>query len=89
MSYRFLWKQIASKALSSALARSLLAIDTDALWEKAVRTQAIPPEQMAKLKEEIGQVLRDVEARGKQERELVTQVLKELAAQIMKGGFIR
>jgi len=86
MSYRFIWKKIASKALSSTVARGLLAINSHDLWDKIASTESLSPEQVARLRTEIDETLKRVEASGRQERDLVGQVLKELVGQIVKGG---
>ncbi len=86
MSYRFVIKRIASRALSSAVAQGLLKLDTDALWDRFVRGEKLPLEQLETLKADVEETLRTVEARGRQEREMMMEALKELANQILRGG---
>jgi len=85
MSYRFIWKKIASKALSSAVAKGLLTINRQDLWEQVARTESLTPQQIEKLRGEIDEALRKVEAAGRQERDLVVKAARELVAQVIKG----
>jgi len=86
MAYRFLWKQIASKALGSAVAKALLSINRDQLWDKLARTESLSTENVLRLREEIQATLGEVELRGRKERELVGQVVNELLLGILKRG---
>jgi len=47
------------------------------------RVETLSDEQVLKLREEVEQTLKKVEAEGRQERELVTQVIKELTTQFL------
>ncbi len=86
MSYRFLWKQIASRALSSAVAKALLTLDRDDLWKHLSRTEKFTPEQMDQLRADIEKRLRDVEESGRKERDLIGQVVQELLSGLIKPG---
>ncbi|MBM4352218.1 MAG: hypothetical protein FJ109_00235 [Deltaproteobacteria bacterium] len=86
MSYRFLWKQIASRALSSAVAKALLTLDRDELWKRLSRTEKFTPEQMEKLRADIEARLSEVEESGRKERDLIAQVMHELVSGIIKPG---
>jgi hypothetical protein len=86
MSYRFLWKQIASRALSSAVAKALLALDREELWRHVSRTEKFTPEQMEKLKADIEKRLSEVEEGGRKERDLIAQVVHELVSGIIRPG---
>lgn len=88
MSYRFLWKQIVSKALGSAMARGLLALNSDELWARVGRAETFSPEQLEKLRADIEARLNEVAEQGAQERELVSKVIDEMIASALrrKGG---
>ncbi len=86
MAYRFIWKQIASKALGSAVAHTLLTVNRDELWDKLARTESLSTENVLRLREEIEATLAQVEIRGRKERELVTQVINELLVGLLKRG---
>jgi cytochrome P450 len=86
MSYRFLWKQVASKALSSAMAKGLLAMNSDELWERVGRNQSFSPEQLATLRSDIEERLQEVLEQGSQERELVAQVAESLMMGLLRRG---
>ncbi len=86
MSYRFLWKQIASKALSSAMAKGLLAVNSDDLWERVGRGEKFTPEQLKTLRSEIEERLQEVLEQGSQERELLAQVAESLIRGLMRRG---
>ncbi len=89
MSYRFLWKQVASKAISSALARTMLSLNTDELWERMATSESFPDEKLATLRKEIEARLHEVEEQGNKERELVSQVASELVREFLKRGMGR
>jgi len=86
MSYRFLWKQIASKAISSAVARALLALNREELWDHMARTETFSREHVLRLREEVEETLKQVEARGRDERELVGRVVHELVRELLRKG---
>jgi hypothetical protein len=86
MSYRFLWKQIASKAISSAIARALLSVKGEELWERLARTESFSPESVLRLREELEVRLHEVQEQGEKERELVRKVVDELLAEFLKRG---
>jgi len=86
MSYRFLWKQIASKALGSAVAKGLLSMNRDQLWERMVRTETFSTEHVLRLRHEIEGRLEEVEATGRRERELMGEVVLELVRELLKRG---
>jgi predicted nucleic acid-binding Zn-ribbon protein len=86
MSYRFLWKQIASKAISSAMAKALLSMNTAELWERMARTESFSAEQVQRLREEVEARLREVQQQGEKERELVSRVVDELAREFLRRG---
>lgn len=86
MSYRFLWKQIASKAIGSALARAMLSINTDELWERMAGNESFSKERLATLRQEIEARLLEVSQQGEKERELVGHVASELVREFLKRG---
>lgn len=86
MSYRFIWKKIASKAVGSAVAKVLLAVNTEQLWEQLARTESLSSEQVAQLKVDINARLEEVEQGGQKERELILQVVQDLVSRLIKGG---
>lgn len=86
MSYRFLWKRVAAKAIASGMAQALLSLDLDRWWERAASSQAITPEQAASLKEEVKARLEEVASQGEKERELIGKVVEELVRELLKRG---
>ena len=86
MSYRFLWKQIASKAISSALARALLTVNSEELWERLARMESFSPDSVLRLREELEVRLKEVQQQGEKERELVRKVVDELLHEFLKRG---
>ena len=86
MSYRFIWKKIASKAIGSAIAKGLMAINKEEIWDQIARTESLSTEHVVQLKQDIDARLNEVEAAGRKERELVKQVVAELVGQVLKGG---
>jgi len=84
MSYRFLWKRIASKAIGSAVAKALLSMNREELWDRVASTEQLSAENVLKLREEIEQRLKEVEEQGTKERELVGQVVNELVGELLK-----
>jgi hypothetical protein len=89
MSYRFLWKQIASKAISSALAKTMLTLNTDELWERMANSESFSDEKLGELRKEIVSRLHEVEEQGNKERELVGQVAAELVKEFLRRGMGR
>ena len=86
MSYRFVWKRIASGAVSSTAAKVLLSLNRDELWERLARIDRFTPEQIARVRGDIERTLTQVESAGRQERELLALVAKELLRQVWRGG---
>lgn len=89
MSYRFLWKQIASKAIGSTLAKAMLSMNTDDLWERMASSDSMPEEELASLRQDIEARLRQVQEQGEKEREMVAQVASELMRELLKRGMGR
>jgi len=89
MSYRFLWKQIASKAISSAMAKAMLSMNTDDLWERMANNESFSEDKLSTLRQEIETRLHEVQEQGDKERELVSQVASELLRGILKRGMGR
>jgi hypothetical protein len=86
MAYRFLWKQIASKALGSAIAKALLTVNRDEMWDRLARTDSLPSEHVLRVRQEVEATLHQVELKGRKEREMVSQVLAEVLKGFLKGG---
>lgn len=85
MSYRFIWKKIASKAVGSAVAKALLTVNTEEMWQRLARTESLSEEQVEQLQKDIDARLQDVEEAGRNERDLVMQVAMDLASRLLKG----
>ncbi len=86
MSYRFLWKQIASKAIGSAMASAMLSINTDDLWERMAGDETFSKERLAILRQEVEARLLEVSQQGAKERELVSHVASELVREFLRRG---
>lgn len=84
MSYRFLWKHIASKAIGSAVAKALLNMNQEQLWDRLSGTDSLSKEDVRRLREEIEERLREVEGQGVKERALMGQVFDELVGEMLK-----
>ena len=84
MSYRFLWKHIASKAIGSAVAKALRNINQEQLWDRLSGTDSLSKEDVRRLREEIEERLREVEGQGVKERALMGQVFDELVGEMLK-----
>jgi hypothetical protein len=84
MSYRFLWKHIASKAIGSAVAKALLNMNQEQLWDRMASTDSLSEESVQRLRTEVQERLREVEEQGVKERALVGQVFDELVGEMLK-----
>jgi len=61
-------------------------MDREELWNYALKSESLSKEQVLKFREEMEATLRDVEEKGRKERELVGQVVQELVKHFMKRG---
>lgn len=84
MPYRYLVKRVVSQAAGSYMASGLLRLSQDQLWDKLAVGRHLPAEEAAKVRAEVEAALRDVEARGRPERELLEQLVRESLSQILK-----
>ncbi|GEM_PF-6274372 len=85
MPYRYLVKHLVSRALGSYMASGLRSLSQDAFWERLEAGKYLSHEQMAQIRRDVEASLGEAEARGKNERELIEELLKEILVRIIRS----
>lgn len=84
MPYRYVIKHVVSRALGSYLATGLKGLSQDAFWERLEASKYLTPDQMRTIRKDVEAALADAEAKGKMERDLLEQLVREALLQLLK-----
>lgn len=81
--FRYVWGQLAEKALSSYIAEAMLKLDVDEIVSRLESQELIDPDTAKQLRIHIPQRLSAMANQGKREREILAEVARHFTRMVL------